>query len=259
MQWCPPLNMATVDRGGPQIIIDRSLALDLHGPLLTLRMASECDTWVAPSVWRALDDSLIQMTPMIGTDIPDPEPLNRPLPERAVAIWERVRVLTSGRRLYWLAEAREDAHLPEWVTPESFARFETLHEALQADANDANDDAVVDALVLAAAFQERAAAVLCTCPDGTPEIVAEAAAQGMHVTELAEDASAQVRDHWFSPLLMRTGLFEWVRTRRTPVAFVRLIAPDLLFLETELFEVEDRNAARMRGWPNSAALLWGRL
>jgi len=259
MQWCPPLNMATVDKGGPQIIIDRSLALDLYGPLITLRMAQECDTWVPSSVWRALDDSLISMMPMMMAEGEAPIAQERTDIERAALIWERARMLTGDRRLYWLSDSREDAHLPDWVTPESFTRFETLHEALHGSGKEGEDDAAVDALVLAAAFQERAAAILCRADGDAPAVVTEATDRGISVSEMPDAAAEQVRDQWFSPLLMRAGLFEWSRTIETPLAFVRLIAPDLLFLETEGFDTEDRNASALSGWPRSAALIWGRL
>ena len=260
MQWTPPISMAAVDTGGPQIIIDRSLALDLHGPLVTLRMAAECDTWVAPSVWRELDDGLVRMAPLLSAPEPDPAPLNRSEDERAVMIWERARILTAGRRLYWLAECRDDAHLPEWAAASSQSRFNTLHEALYTEVSDACDDAVLDAVVLAAAFQERPAAVLATCgAKGTPEIVQEAARYGITVTELNSGLADVARDAWFGPLLMRTGLFEWAAAGQTPLAFARLIAPDLLFLDTEAFDADSGHATRMSGWPLTATLLWGRL
>lgn len=259
MQWCPPINMAAIDKGGPQVIIDHSLALDLFGPLVTLRIAQECDTWVPSSVWRTLDDSLMRMVPIMVDDNAPPKLPDRPTNERAALIWERARVLTADRRLYWLSDSREDAHLPDWVTPESFTRFETLHEALHGDEISLGDDGGSDSLVLAAALQERAAAILCTGSDEVPTIVQDAKDKGIDVSELPEAAAVQVREQWFAPLLMRAGLFEWSRTTRTPMAFVRLIAPDLLFLETEGFDAEDRNASALSDWPKSAALIWGRL
>ncbi|MEM9970027.1 MAG: hypothetical protein AAF762_02855 [Pseudomonadota bacterium] len=256
MQWFPPLNVETVDRGGPQVIIDSSLALDLHGPLLTLRMAQECDTWVPASVWRMLDESMIRMAPLLlNEDAPSPEPVSS-IPERSAAVWERARVLTGNRRLYWLAECREDAHLPDWVPPESSVRFETLHEALN---NVAADDATVDSLVLAATFQERAAAILCVAGDGPPSIVREASRRGIAVTEVPPHVTAEAKEQWFGPLLMRIGLSELSSAGHLPLAYVRLFAPDLLFFETEAFDAEDRDTSRVHDWPRSAFALWGRL
>ena len=260
MQWFPPTSTATTDRGGPQVIIDRSLALDLSGPLLTQRLSQECDIWVPASVWRALDESLISVLPILVASGTDSYPLHRPETERTVAIWERARILTGGRRLYWLAECRDDAHLPDWVTPESFTRFETLQEAIKDDCPDLDDEAGLDSVVLAAALQESAAAILCTCPgDGPPQVVAAAERLGATIAEVPEDHVAHVRGQWFGPLLMRAGLYEWTRMGKLPLAFVRLIAPDLLFLETETFNAKDRKAERIRDWPKSASLLWGRL
>lgn len=259
MQWTPPISMAAIDTGGPQIIIDGSLALDLHGPLVTLRMAAECDIWLPSSVFRRLDDSLVRMAPLLSNPEADPAPLTRSEDERAVMVWERARVLTAGRRLYWLAECREDANLPEWAAVESHARFEMLHEALFAEMPNTRDDAALDALVLAAAFQERPAAILATCAKGTPDLVREAKRHGMAVSEIDKGCAADARDSWFGPLLMRAGLYEWAATRQTPLAYLRLIAPDLLFLDTEFFDADDGHATRMSGWPLKATLLWGRL
>lgn len=251
MQWCPPISLAAVDQGGPQIIIDQSLALDPHGALVTLRMAQECDTWVAASLWRTLDDSLIRMMPILTAVGDDPVPLEDPALDRAVKIWERARVMAGGRRLYWLAECREDAHLPDWVTPESFARFDVLHEALQVD------DAALDAIVLAAAFQERAATILCACPEGVPRIVQEAARLGMTVTKLDAAPQLQIQQQWFAPLFMRAGLFEWARTSDTPLAFVRVVAPDLLFLDSGQSDLSQQHCFTPEGWVQSASLIWG--
>ncbi|WP_143526209.1 hypothetical protein [Roseivivax lentus] len=252
--------MAAIDTGGPQIIIDRSLALDLHGPLVTLRLAAECDTWLASSVFRQLDDSLVCMSPLLASPEANIAPLTGPEDERAVMVWQRARVLTAGRRLYWLADCREDAHLPEWAAAESHSRFEILHKALYSAAPNTGDDAALDAIVMAAAFQERPAAILARCgKHGTPDIVREAGRYGLNVIEIDTAFATEARDTWFGPLLMRTGLYEWAVTAQTPLVYARLIAPDLLFLDTEFFDVDDGNALRMSGWPLKATLLWGRL
>ncbi|MCV6598668.1 MAG: hypothetical protein OIF40_16505 [Mangrovicoccus sp.] len=261
MQWCPPINMSTIDKGGPQIIIDPALALDLHGPLFTLRLSQECDTWVPSSVWRALDESLVNMVPVLVATEAQPLTAERPPYERVAMVWERVRILTAGRRLYWLAERRDDAHLPDWVTPESFTRFETLLEAFETGSGDKADTEMLDALVLAAALQERAVAILCPSgsEDGMPGLVEAAQTRGFATRQLSGEISTQLCAQWFWPLLTRAGLFEWVRADQMPLAFVRVIAPELLFLDTQDFNSELRLSPGLADWPSSATVLWGRL
>ncbi|WP_138468878.1 hypothetical protein [Poseidonocella sp. HB161398] len=259
MQWLPRLTMAAQDAGAPTLIVDRALALHPFGPLLTLRLAAECETWVPWSLWRTLDDLMLAGPPQ---GLPAET-------ERTCLSWEKARLMLGERKLCWLAEAREDARLPDWLPLESFVRFEVLQAALSARGHQGGrvrgrnvDDGGLDSVILCAALQERPAMILALAPeaapeDAEPELVALSSACGLAAARLPRPVERAIRSHWLDPLLLRAGLLDLVATGGIPLAFARVHAPDLLFFDTPSFESDLRERSDAESWPRDARMTWG--
>lgn len=256
MDWLPPLNIATEDKGAPSIIVDPPLALDPVGPLLTIRLGRETNMWLCGrALWSALDqwavDTIDHLIPGAAASHPD---------NQSHALWDRVRLNLANLKVYWLAECVDEASLPKNLDTQVLGRFETLLAALASDPKSLAaeiDTGDLDSLMLAGAMADQPLIILTIAhADEEPPLVRQARQLGARATELTGRPKEQICAGLIDPLLMRAGVLEWIRVDALRLAFVRLVAPHLLFFEPADCE-EPAQVQKHTQWLEKTVICWG--